>query len=278
MARRGWKNESARHSLASRGVKTRPHKSARRHHMTIDEAEAADEAHKQLMRDLGDEEFIEARYDTSDPDSDYSIEMAAREEGRADAEADFWNDAVSELEKGPVSFEEWLKGVVPEKRGEVRERAAEILEERREQEAEDERKFYEEAKWHQEAGDFEKWFAQRFHGLETEYTKNIREDLKKRGIIPSKSITNDERSKAEVANFKKNKPKQYFAYYSFISNQVTTWTGDKLGDIVSKGEEWRSNMGDRRVQIKVKGINGVTYSGIAFLDAGDYTRLKAVKG
>jgi hypothetical protein len=50
-----------------------------------------------------------------------------------------------------------------------------------------------------------------------------------------------------------------------------------LGTIVARGAETRKGVGGRRMSIRVKAINGDTYSGILFLDAGDYVRLTRIK-
>jgi hypothetical protein len=91
-------------------------------------------------------------------------------------------------------------------------------------------------------------------------------------------LTNEMRSQLEVHQFKQDPPERYFAYVNLDKKQITTWTGEKLGDITHVGNEWSSNMGDRRVPIRVKGINGFTYSGTFYKDAGDYARLKKVMG
>jgi hypothetical protein len=100
-------------------------------------------------------------------------------------------------------------------------------------------------------------------------------------------MTNEEISAAEVAAFKTDKPESYFAYRSKSLFQyrggtkwaeITTWTGEKLADVVHVGEAWTSNMGDKRQAFRARGVNGVTYSGTAYLSTGDYVRMRAVKG
>jgi hypothetical protein len=93
---------------------------------------------------------------------------------------------------------------------------------------------------------------------------------------------NAERSRLEVEAFKVNKPDRYFAYRG--DNQrngtfhtITTWTGEKLGHVLSLGDVYRSNFGDRRRHFRALGVNGVEYSGVAYLDAGDHVRLRAVR-
>jgi len=83
------------------------------------------------------------------------------------------------------------------------------------------------------------------------------------------------------------KPDKYFLYISESTREergvgapagwATTWMGHKLGD-VSFGTPYRSNMGDTRVPITVRGINGVIYTGTYFSSAGNYARLRKVKG
>lgn len=113
--------------------------------------------------------------------------------------------------------------------------------------------------------------------------------------------TNEEKSAVEVYEFVQNPPDRYFAYVKGVKFEwrpnpsqcgarnipaltdwrggiVTTWTGDKLGDVVAVGDLHRGNMGDVRIPLRVKGINGVTYSGIFYASTGDYCRLRRVKG
>jgi len=90
-------------------------------------------------------------------------------------------------------------------------------------------------------------------------------------------LTNAMRSRLEIHHFKTEKPRSFYAYQKLDKRLITTWTGDKLGDIVQMGPEYRSNMGDKRVPIRVHGINGITYSGTAYVGAGDYVRLQQVK-
>lgn len=102
--------------------------------------------------------------------------------------------------------------------------------------------------------------------------------------IPAElNISNEERSQIEVYEFVNQKPHKYFAYVkvdkvhpSLLGCTVTTWTGDVLG-VGSMGYPYRSNFGDRRRSLRIKGINGIVYYGIYFEGAGDYCILKATK-
>ena len=92
-------------------------------------------------------------------------------------------------------------------------------------------------------------------------------------------INNDVRSALETYEFVHIPPKNtYFAYVNEKTQQLTTWMGQKLGDIICFNPEFRSNMGDKRQYITVMGINGVKYSGLYFRSAGNYARLRAVSG
>jgi hypothetical protein len=98
-------------------------------------------------------------------------------------------------------------------------------------------------------------------------------------------ITNEERSRREVATFIAEPPFRYFAYQSHDAtigrlrrfDLITTWKGDKLAEVVSVGQLWTSNMGDKRQAFQARGVNGVLYSGTAYLSCGDYVRMRAVK-
>jgi hypothetical protein len=103
--------------------------------------------------------------------------------------------------------------------------------------------------------------------------------------------TNDERSAAEVAAFMAEKPAKYFAYWNvrgrwsqsgvepelIRGDNITTWTGDILATIIEVRPPFYSNLTDRRQNFRAQAINGLTYSGTAYLTAGDYVRMTAVK-
>jgi hypothetical protein len=98
-------------------------------------------------------------------------------------------------------------------------------------------------------------------------------------------VSNDERSALEVFDFVNNPPAKYFLYIKQETNlletwqhgRATTWTGETLG-AVSFGREWRSNMGDRRVPVTIRAINGRTYVGTYYKSTGDYARVRLAKG
>lgn len=108
-------------------------------------------------------------------------------------------------------------------------------------------------------------------------------------------MTNEQRGKLEQFEVLRDKPRQLVAYYKLVDLagnpsgytakdvcsgcmvQVHVWTGDVLGKgRVTSLAAWRSNFGDRRVNIRVK-IADCWYAGTAFLDAGDYCRLRRCK-
>jgi hypothetical protein len=111
-------------------------------------------------------------------------------------------------------------------------------------------------------------------------------------------ITNEERGRLEQFEIYRDKPAKLFAYVSFHEREiasvfkdearrsrdvrpydqacVSVWTGARLG-AGQVNRVYRSNFGDRRASIQVT-IAGETYSGTAYLDAGDYCRLQRVKG
>jgi hypothetical protein len=108
---------------------------------------------------------------------------------------------------------------------------------------------------------------------------------------PLFKVTNEERSAVEVYEFVHDIPERYFAYVKLHDQELlgnaqlahnrygnlTTWTGDTLGGIYWMGREFRSNMGDKRIPIRVRGINGRSYSGTYYKSAGDYARLRLLK-
>lgn len=96
-------------------------------------------------------------------------------------------------------------------------------------------------------------------------------------------VSNEERSAVEVYEFAHNIPDKYFLYVKRDSAPypggkpgygiATTWTGDKLGDVIF-GTSFRSNFGDTRVPIRMRGINGRWYVGTYYESAGDYARVR----
>jgi hypothetical protein len=92
--------------------------------------------------------------------------------------------------------------------------------------------------------------------------------------------TNEEVSELEVFDFERNRPPSLFAYYDKSMTKVTTWTGQKLGDIVWKGTVYRTGWwpGARKQRVRVRAITGDTYAGPCEMDAGTYCRLRKVRG
>jgi hypothetical protein len=90
-------------------------------------------------------------------------------------------------------------------------------------------------------------------------------------------INNDLRSKIETYEFIVNDPVKYFIYVDEKDKTVTTWTGQKLGDITKMGNEYNSAFGDTRVKIWVKAVNGSNYFGTYYKSAGDYATIKKLK-
>ena len=86
-------------------------------------------------------------------------------------------------------------------------------------------------------------------------------------------------SAKEVAAFIREKPRDYFLYVSETTKLATTWTGEKLGD-VTFGRAYQGNFGWRneRVPVRIKAINGCEYYGTYYKSAGDYARIRRVKG
>lgn len=103
-------------------------------------------------------------------------------------------------------------------------------------------------------------------------------------------MTNEERSAVEVYEFQHDPPARYFAYvkvngevpksrrdpYRAMVGELTTWTGDKLGN-VTFGCRYVLPNGSARVPIWVSAINGRHYHGTYFESSGDYARIRASK-
>lgn len=96
-------------------------------------------------------------------------------------------------------------------------------------------------------------------------------------------------SALEVLDFIAEQPTRYFAYgfrepsgfdpicRLHYGDKIGTWTGDKLARVIESYEPFHDNLGGIRQNFRASGINGLTYSGTAYLSAGDYVRMRAVK-
>lgn len=91
-------------------------------------------------------------------------------------------------------------------------------------------------------------------------------------------------SREEVARFRADPPRPLLAYLrprhglarASSGDELTTWMEDRLLTVTTAGDVWTSNMGDRRQSLRALGINGRVYAGVAYLDAGDYVRLRPI--
>jgi hypothetical protein len=94
-----------------------------------------------------------------------------------------------------------------------------------------------------------------------------------------RAITNEERSALEIFDFVRNVPECYFLYVDEKTSKATTWTGESLGTIVF-GHEYKSpafNAWSVRVPVRIRAINGRTYSGTYYKSAGSYARVRLCK-
>lgn len=95
------------------------------------------------------------------------------------------------------------------------------------------------------------------------------------GAKPPVHLTNNDRSEVEVYEFVNDPPERYLLYISEENRVASTWTGQPLGE-VEFGRTWRDNFGGLRRAVRVKAINGATYSGTYFKSSGDYATVKRV--
>ena len=85
-------------------------------------------------------------------------------------------------------------------------------------------------------------------------------------------------SAIETYDFINDPPDTYFAYINQEDKTMTTWAGEVLGEVLGLWSSgYRSNFGDTRVSIDVRGINGKKYHGVYYKSAGDYCRITAYK-
>jgi hypothetical protein len=99
------------------------------------------------------------------------------------------------------------------------------------------------------------------------------EQKKIEGLAGGPDASNEERQSLEVYDFVTNPPERYFVYIDEKTREATAWPGAVLGT-VTFGREYRGNLRDTRVPIRVKAINGKMYHGTYFKSAGDYARLR----
>ena len=102
------------------------------------------------------------------------------------------------------------------------------------------------------------------------------EDQKNRDLFIGGKLTNEMRSQLEHFEFLRFIPYKYTLYVSSDLKNATTWTGEKLGNVVA-GREYRDNFGGIRVPITVNALNGMIYHGTFFKSAGDYATIKLSK-
>lgn len=89
--------------------------------------------------------------------------------------------------------------------------------------------------------------------------------------------SNEELGDLEEYEFAKKPPERLFAYFDKTFSKITGFAGNKLGDIIWRGSEFRSQLGDKRVNVRVRGTNGLLYGGTCYTSTGTYCRLKKIK-
>lgn len=126
---------------------------------------------------------------------------------------------------------------------------------------------------------------QRHDAAQAWYRRHYPRFAKRGGAVPVDPAaparpTNEELSELELFEFVRDRPDRYFAYYDDDMKQVTTWMGQKLGDIIYKGPVYRTGWwpGARKQRVRVRAVTGDTYAGPCELDAGTYCRLRRMKG
>lgn len=97
------------------------------------------------------------------------------------------------------------------------------------------------------------------------------------------TLTNEQRAELELIDWLTDPPARYSAYtksdrFGITGAEITNFTGRKLARIDWRGSVYFSNFGDRRCNFGCTGTNGITYTGTAYIDAGDYVRIRAIKG
>lgn len=85
-------------------------------------------------------------------------------------------------------------------------------------------------------------------------------------------------SQFEVRQFMAHRPSKYFAYLSSDGTAITTWIGDKLGDVIHTREfPKRGYVSEKLYSVRIRAVNGKTYHGMAYAGKGGYVRMREVK-
>lgn len=87
------------------------------------------------------------------------------------------------------------------------------------------------------------------------------------------------RGRVEQFELARDRPDRFTAYIQEDNALafITTWTGDKLGDVTYSGPRHRNNFGARWQQLTVRTIWGDWYSGRWYFDAQQCINLRRVK-
>ena len=103
-------------------------------------------------------------------------------------------------------------------------------------------------------------------------------------VIPAGSLPpahaefdNAQRGELELLRFHADPPTRCFLYVDETRKVATTFVGGGLGT-ATLGRPYRDNFGGTRVPVWVQAVNGRRYAGTYFKSAGDYARVRALKG
>ena len=100
-------------------------------------------------------------------------------------------------------------------------------------------------------------------------------------VFDNPAPTNAERAAVQMFEFMRDKPARYGFYVQpydeKAANLAVTWTGEKMGEVIRRGAIHRNNFGARWMQLTIRAINGVVYSGRWYFDRQQYVNVKAVR-
>lgn len=119
-----------------------------------------------------------------------------------------------------------------------------------------------------------------YHAQRANVCKHSNVVTQEEAALLPEPLTREQISQIEVFEFRNDPPLKYFAYVNCQGNYpsyITTRTGEILGEVVTFGAAYRSNMGDVRQNITIRAINGKRYTGTYYKSSGNYCRLRMVK-
>lgn len=126
--------------------------------------------------------------------------------------------------------------------------------------------------------------AKEIRALEDLYQQKAKEIGFKCGLIPDVLRpylpTNEQKSDLELYEYVHNPLSvgdKYGMYVDKETKTVTNWTGKELGRITFMGNYYRSGLGHKRRNIRIKDVNGANLFGYWYYEYQDFISVKRIK-